>query len=165
MAQDAITPGESKKSITVHHTTDAVPEHRRAAYWSDALARTFAGAEASVPGGRCRGRIRTSRLGPVQVVTVEGGPVWIRRPAQPVESLHDGCLMVMSLFEGSAVVSQGHRETHVQPGETVFYDATHPLRIGFTRSSSTRTPRPAGGSSAAGWSGADANWPAGGPPP
>ncbi|MFE1193749.1 hypothetical protein ACFW6E_13270 [Streptomyces olivaceoviridis] len=99
------------------------------------------------------------------MATVEGGPVWIRRPAQPVESLHDGCLMVMSLFEGSAVVSQGHRETHVQPGETVFYDATHPLRIGFTGSSSTRTPRPAGGSSAAGWSGADANWPAGGPPP
>ncbi|MEW2289426.1 helix-turn-helix domain-containing protein [Streptomyces sp. NPDC047841] len=80
----------------------------------------------------CQGRIRTSRLGPVQVVTVEGGPVWIRRPAQPVESLHDGCLMVMSLFEGSAVVSQGHRETHMQPGETVFYDATHPMRITFT---------------------------------
>ncbi|CAM5244083.1 MULTISPECIES: helix-turn-helix domain-containing protein [Streptomyces] len=132
MSSDAITPGQSKKSITVHYTTDAVPEHRRAAYWSDALARTFAGAEASVPVGRCRGRIRTSRLGPVQVVTVEGGPVWIRRPAQPAESLQDGCLMVMSLLEGSAVVSQGYRETHVQPGETVFHDATHPMRIGFT---------------------------------
>ncbi|MEW2287815.1 helix-turn-helix domain-containing protein [Streptomyces sp. NPDC047841] len=136
MPADAITPGRTRgrtgNSFSARYSTDAVPEHHRAAYWSDALARTFAGAEASVPGDRCRGRLQTTRLGPVQVVTVEGGPVRIRRPAQPAESPPDGCLMVMSLFEGGAVVSQGHRETRVGPGETVFYDAAHPMRITFT---------------------------------
>jgi AraC-like DNA-binding protein len=108
-----------------------VPAHLRAVHWSDTLARAFPGTEVTVPGDGCRGSIRTSVLGPVQVVTVAGGPMELFRSAPTAASRHGGSLMVMSLLAGEAVVGQGARETPVRAGESVFCDTARPLRIAF----------------------------------
>lgn len=132
MSSDAATPDRTRKPTTARFSTDDVAEHRRAAYWSDALTRVFGGVEVPVADEGCRGTVQASLLGLVQVVTVEGAPMAMNRPAQPAGSRHDGCLMVMSLFDGTAVVTRGGQVTPVRPGETVFYDSARPMRIDFT---------------------------------
>ncbi|MFF9090935.1 helix-turn-helix domain-containing protein [Streptomyces sp. NPDC014991] len=118
--------------MEILHTTAAVPADRRLAYWQDALSRTFTAVDVRVPdGGDCRGTIRTSRLGPVQVTRVEGGAMRVQRPERPAASGPDEPLVVMSVVKGAVVVENDDRVAHLHPGDTLFFDMTRPLRVDF----------------------------------
>jgi AraC-like DNA-binding protein len=115
------------------YTTEAVPDHRRTAYWHDAVSGTFPAAEVSVPRGECAGTLRTSRLGRVRAATVQGGRMRLRWPARPDAFHRDQHLVVVTPVEGLLVVDQGEGSAHLSPGVTGFCDLARPTRIDFMR--------------------------------
>lgn len=119
--------------MEAHYTTDAVPTHQRLAYWRDAVSLVFPSADITMADEECRGALRLSQFGPVQVFTVRGEAMRIRLPARPVVSPRDAFLVVVTPTEGVAVVDQGDGVTRVGPGETAFCDLTRPIRMEFSR--------------------------------
>jgi AraC-like DNA-binding protein len=113
------------------YTTSSVPTHQRLEYWRAALSHTFAAVDIAVPDEVCSGSIRTSRLGHLQVATVEGGPLWARRTPRMITPGRDQQLIVKLLVRGVARVEQDAREVHLRPGEIVFCDMARPLRMAF----------------------------------
>ncbi|MCS0600040.1 helix-turn-helix domain-containing protein [Streptomyces sp. LP11] len=112
------------------YATEAVPTHRRRAYWREALSRTFGAVDMSVPDEVDRGTIRTSLLGPMQVVTVDGDPLRALRTQRLISgSDNDGYVVVKLLSKGVARVEQDRRDACVQPGQLFVYDMARPIRL------------------------------------
>ncbi|MER6566768.1 helix-turn-helix domain-containing protein [Streptomyces sp. NPDC001093] len=112
------------------HTTDAVPSHRRRAYWREALSETFGSVDMGVPDEIHRGTIRTSLLGPMQAVTVEGDPLRALRTRRLIAgSDNDDYVVVKLLSRGVARVEQDTRDTFVRPGQLFVYDMARPVRM------------------------------------
>jgi hypothetical protein len=113
------------------YTTEAVPEHRRTAYWQDAVSGTFPAAEVSVPRGECAGTLRSSELGRVRAAAVRGGRMRLRWPARPDLPHPEQPLLVVTPVEGLLVADQGDGGAHLTPGTTGFCDLARPVRIDF----------------------------------
>ncbi|MEV6836954.1 helix-turn-helix domain-containing protein [Streptomyces sp. NPDC051133] len=114
------------------YSTDAVSAHRRRAYWREALSRTFGAVDMAVSDEVGRGTIRTSLLGPVQAVTVEGDPMRGLRTRRLIAgSDNDDYVVVKLLSRGVARVEQDTREAQVRPGQLFVYDMARPVRLTF----------------------------------
>ncbi|MGW1787858.1 helix-turn-helix domain-containing protein [Streptomyces tubercidicus] len=112
------------------HTTDAVPAHRRRSYWREALSQTFGAVDMGVPDEIGRGTIRTSLLGPMQAVTVDGDPLRALRTRRLIAgSDNDDYVVVKLLSRGVARVEQDTRDAFVQPGQLFLYDMARPIRM------------------------------------
>ncbi|MFF8727014.1 helix-turn-helix domain-containing protein [Streptomyces sp. NPDC015171] len=112
------------------YTTEAVPAQRRRAYWREALSRTFGAVDMGVPDEVDGGTIRTSPLGPMQVVTVDGDPLRARRtPRLIAGSADDDYVVVKLLTRGVARIEQDTREAYVRPGQLFVYDMARPVRL------------------------------------
>ncbi|WP_217209591.1 helix-turn-helix domain-containing protein [Streptomyces sp. AC550_RSS872] len=121
------------------YTTDSVPTDQRQTYWRAALSQTFAAVDIAVLDEVCSGTIRTSRLGHLQVATVDGDPLWARRTPQLIARGKDEYLVVMQLVRGVAEVEQDAREAHLHPGEIVFCDMARPMRMDFPHPFQTKS--------------------------
>ncbi|MFR9793518.1 helix-turn-helix domain-containing protein [Streptomyces sp. MB22_4] len=120
---------EPRLSDTLY-ATDAVPAHRRRAYWRESLCRTFGAVDMTVPDEVDRGTIRTSPLGPMQVVTVDGDPLRALRTRRLIAgSDNDAYVVVKLLNRGVARVEQDDRDAYVRPGQLFVYDMARPIRM------------------------------------
>ena len=122
MSPDSSIPEAGRQLSDTLYTTDSVPAHQRQTYWREALSQTFAAVDIAVSDEVCSGTIRTSRLGHLQVATVEGEPLRVRRTPRLIARGEDEYLVVKLLVKGVAMVEQDAREVHLHPGEIVFCD-------------------------------------------
>ncbi|MEW2287521.1 helix-turn-helix domain-containing protein [Streptomyces sp. NPDC047841] len=130
----------SPNPSTTLHTTDAVPAHRRRAYWREALSRTFGAVDISVPEEVYAGTVRTSPLGRIRGVTVEGDPMQTLRTRRLIAgSTDDNHVVVMLLSRGNARVEQDERDVHVGSGALFVYDRARPLRLTFPQPFQTKS--------------------------
>lgn len=112
------------------YTTDAVPPHRRRTYWREALSRTFGAVDMSVTDEVGSATIRTSPLGPMQAVTVEGDPMRVLRTRRLIAgSDNDDYVVVKLLSSGAARIEQDDRDACVRPGQLFVYDMARPVRL------------------------------------
>lgn len=125
---------------TTLHTTDSVPAHRRRLYWREALSQTFGAVDISVPEEVYSGTVRTSPLGRIRDVTVEGDPMQTLRTRRLIAgSSNDNHVVVMLLSRGNARVEQDERDVHVRSGALFVYDRARPLRLTFPEPFQTKS--------------------------
>ncbi|MFF7534480.1 helix-turn-helix domain-containing protein [Streptomyces bobili] len=139
MSPDSSIPEPGRQLSGTLYTTDSVPTHQRRTYWRAALSQTFAAVDIAVSDEVCSGTIRTSRLGHLQVATVEGEPLRARRTPQLIARGEDEYLVVKLLVRGAAIVEQDAREVHLHPGEIVFCDLARPMRMEFPHPFQTKS--------------------------
>ncbi|MEU4925336.1 helix-turn-helix domain-containing protein [Streptomyces yokosukanensis] len=107
-----------------------MPTHRRRTYWREALSQTFGSVDMGVPDEIDRGTIRTSPLGPMQVVTVDGDPLRALRTQRLIAGSDNGDHVVVKLLsKGVARVEQDTRDACVRPGQLFVYDMARPIRM------------------------------------
>jgi AraC-like DNA-binding protein len=96
------------------------------------LSQTFGAVDISVPEEVYSGTVRTSPLGSVRGVTVEGDPMQTQRTRRLIAgSADDHHVVVMLLSRGDARVEQDTRDVHVRSGALFVYDRARPLRLTF----------------------------------
>ncbi|WP_225828547.1 helix-turn-helix domain-containing protein [Streptomyces naphthomycinicus] len=121
-------------------TTDSVPAHRRRAYWREALSQTFGAVDIKVAGEVYSGTVRTSPLGRIRRVTVEGDPLQTLRTRRLIAgSTGDDHVVVMLVSRGKARVEQDTRDLHVRSGALFVYDRARPLRLTFPEPFQTKS--------------------------
>ncbi|MFF5533450.1 helix-turn-helix domain-containing protein [Streptomyces cinerochromogenes] len=122
----------SPDSAATLHTTESVPAHRRRVYWRDVLSQTFGAVDISVPEEVYAGTVRTSPLGRIRRVTVEGDPMQTLRTRRLIAgSADDNHVVVMLVSRGNARVEQDTRDAYVGSGTLFVYDRARPLRLTF----------------------------------
>ncbi|MFI1790603.1 helix-turn-helix domain-containing protein [Streptomyces olivaceoviridis] len=130
MSSDPSTPDPGAPGTL--HSTKTVPAHRRRAYWREALSQTFGAVDPGVPDDVACGTIRTSPLGPMQTVAVEGDPQRAPRTRRVIaQGGNDDYVVVMLLCQGAAHVEQDGREARVRPGQLFVYDMARPVQLTF----------------------------------
>jgi AraC-like DNA-binding protein len=130
---------DSSTTLTLH-TTDSVPAHRRRVYWRETLSRTFGAVDIRVPEDVYSGAVRTSPLGRMRRVTVEGDPMQTLRTRRLISgSADDDHVVVMLLSKGNARVEQDTRDLHVRSGALFVYDRARPLRLTFPHPFQTKS--------------------------
>ena len=122
------------------HTTDSLPIHRRRAYWREALSQTFGAVDMTVPDEVYSGTIRTTPLGRLQAVTVDGDCLSALRTRQLVAQGHEDEYVVVKLLDrGVARLEQDGREALIGPGDIFVYDMARPVRLNLTQSFRTKS--------------------------
>ncbi|MFE9445147.1 helix-turn-helix domain-containing protein [Streptomyces sp. NPDC006602] len=116
-----------------------MPTHQRQEFWRAALSRTFTSVDIAVPDEVCSGSLRTSPLGRLQIATVEGGPLCVRRTPRLIARGEDQRLIVKLLVRGVASVEQDAREVHLRPGAIAICDMARPLRMAFPQPFQTKS--------------------------
>ncbi|MFI9584212.1 helix-turn-helix domain-containing protein [Streptomyces sp. NPDC052236] len=141
---DLLTPGAPvRKEGSVpgsFYTTDALPIHRRRAYWREALAQTFGAVDMAVPDEVYSGTIRTTPLGRLQAVAVDGDYLSVLRTRRVVAQSHAEAHVVVKLLErGVARLEQDGREALLGPGDIFVYDTARALRLNFPQAFRTKS--------------------------
>jgi AraC-like DNA-binding protein len=108
-----------------------VPASARRAYWREALSRTFNAVDITVPDDVYSGTIRTSRLGHLQVTTVECDSLRAVRTPRLIARGTGENVIVRVQATGVARIEQDAREAYLQAGEIVIYDMARPHRMDF----------------------------------
>jgi AraC-like DNA-binding protein len=123
------------------HTTASLPVDRRRAHWHEALSRTFGSMDIStVPDDVCSGTIRTTSLGRLQAVTVDGDRLSARRTGRlAAQGGEDEYVVVTLLDRGIARLEQDGREALLGPGDIFVYDRARPLRLDLPQSFRTKS--------------------------
>ncbi|WP_086733028.1 helix-turn-helix domain-containing protein [Streptomyces glaucescens] len=121
-------------------TTDSLPAHHRGAYWRGALSETFGVVDMTVPEEVYRGTIRTTPLGRLQAVTVDGDGLSALRTRRLVsQDDKDEYIVVTLLDTGTARLEQDGREALLGPGDIFLHDMARPLRLTFPESFRTKS--------------------------
>lgn len=122
------------------HTTIVLPAHRRRGLWREALSRTFGAVDMTVPDEVHSGSIRTTPLGRLQAVTVDGDCLSARRTQRLVAQGHEDEYVVVKLLEtGVARLEQDGREALLGPGDIFVYDMARPVRLSLPRTFRTKS--------------------------
>ncbi|WP_322619724.1 helix-turn-helix domain-containing protein [Streptomyces acidicola] len=107
-----------------------MPTHRRRTYWCEALSRTFGAVDMTVPDEVDRGTIRTSPLGQMLAVTVDGDPLRAVRTRRLIAgSDNDDYVVVKLVSRGAARIEQDTRDVFVRPGQLFIYDMARPIQL------------------------------------
>ncbi|MEV7866344.1 helix-turn-helix domain-containing protein [Streptomyces sp. NPDC088124] len=107
-----------------------MPTNRRRTYWCEALSRTFGAVDMAVPDEVDHGTIRTSPLGQMLAVTVDGDPLRAVRTRRLIAgSDNDDYVVVKLVSRGAARVEQDTRDVCVRPGQLFVYDMARPIRL------------------------------------
>ncbi|MFJ5306816.1 helix-turn-helix domain-containing protein [Streptomyces sp. NPDC088350] len=121
------------------YTTDSLPVQHRRAYWREALSRTFGAVTMNVPDEVYSGTIRTSPLGRLQTITVDGDSLYALRTNRLVaQGREEECVVVKLLDRGTARLTQDGREADLRPGDIFVYDMARPVRLDLPRSFRTK---------------------------
>ncbi|WP_406423991.1 helix-turn-helix domain-containing protein [Streptomyces sp. NBC_01589] len=132
-----LAPGQVPGAL---NTTDSVPAHRRRAYWREALSQTFGAVDMTVPDEVYSGTIRTTPLGRLQAVTVDGDCLSALRSRRLVaQGSEDEYVVVKLLDRGIARLEQDGREAHLGPGDVFVYDMARPVRLNLPQSFRTKS--------------------------
>ena len=132
-----LAPGQVQGTL---YTTDSVPAHRRRAYWCEALSRTFGAMDITVSDEVYSGTIRTTPLGRLQAVTVDGDCLSALRTRRLVaQGSEDEYVVVKLLDRGAARLEQDGREALLGPGDVFVYDMARPVRLSFPQSFRTKS--------------------------
>ncbi|MGW1027151.1 AraC-like ligand-binding domain-containing protein [Streptomyces sp. NPDC002577] len=141
MSPDSSRPEPGQLPGTLY-TTESLPVHHRRAHWREALARTFGAVDMTVPDEVCSGTIRTTPLGRLQAVTVEGDCLSALRTRRLVaQSNADEYVVVKQLDRGAALLEQDGREALLGPGDVFIYDLARPVRLNLSQSFRTKALR------------------------
>ncbi|MFF4833113.1 helix-turn-helix domain-containing protein [Streptomyces sp. NPDC001315] len=137
---DAATREAGLQPSGTFHTTDSVPRQRRRTYWREVLSQTFGAVDISVPEEVYSGTLRTSPLGRIRGVTVDGDSMQTLRTRRLIAgSANDDHVVVMLLSSGAARVEQDARDAYVRPGQLFVYDRARPLRLTFPETFQTKS--------------------------
>ncbi|MFD8288083.1 helix-turn-helix domain-containing protein [Streptomyces lavendulae] len=113
-----------------HYTTEGLPAARRRAYWREALSNTFGSVDMKVPDEVEHGLIRTSLVGSLQAVTVEGDPHRAQRTRRLIAgSNNDEYVVVKVLSRGAVRVEQDARDACLSAGQLFVYDMSRPVQL------------------------------------
>ncbi|MFG2353084.1 helix-turn-helix domain-containing protein [Streptomyces sp. NPDC048521] len=124
------TSPESRHLPGALSTTDSPPADRRRAYWREALSRTFGLVDIAVPDEVRSGTIRTTPLGRLQAVAVDGDRPSVLRTRRLVARGREEEYVVVKLLErGVARIQQDGREALLEPGDVFLYDRARPVRL------------------------------------
>lgn len=133
------SPPDEDRHVGSLLTTDSVPAPQRRTYWREALSRTFTAVDIVVPDDVYSGTIRTSRLGHLQVVTVECDSLRAVRTPRLIAQGNAENLIVRLQGKGVARLEQDGREAYLQAGEIVIYDLARPHRMDFPERLQTKS--------------------------
>lgn len=139
MSPDSSIPMSGRQLSGTLYSTHSAPAPQRLEYWRAALSHAFAAVDVTVPDEVCSGSVRTSRLGHLQVATVEGDPLGARRTPRLIARGEDQQLVVTLLARGVARFEQDAREVELRPGEIVICDMARPLRMEFPNPFQTKS--------------------------
>ncbi|MFD9797066.1 helix-turn-helix domain-containing protein [Streptomyces sp. NPDC059070] len=113
-----------------HYTTQGLPASHRRAYWREALSNTFGSVDMKVPDEVEYGLVRTSLVGSLQAVTVEGEPHRAQRTRRLIAgSNNDEYVVVKVLSHGAVRVEQDARDTCLSAGQLFVYDMSRPVQL------------------------------------
>lgn len=122
------------------HTTDSLPVGHRRAYRREALPQTVGAADTTIPDEVCSGTIRTTPLGRLKAVTVEGDCLSVLRTRRLVAQGNEDEYVVVTLLErGVARLEQDGRAAPLGPGDIVIYDMARPVRLTLPPSFRTKS--------------------------
>ncbi|MFF7456878.1 helix-turn-helix domain-containing protein [Kitasatospora sp. NPDC008115] len=128
------------EGVAAHYTTEGLPVSGRRAYWREALSRTFGPVDMKLPDEVEHGTIRTSLLGRLQAVTVEGDPHQAQRTRRLIARSDDEEFVVVKILDrGSLHVEQDTRETRLRAGQLFVYDLARPVRLTVPERFSTKS--------------------------
>ncbi|MFI6930640.1 helix-turn-helix domain-containing protein [Streptomyces sp. NPDC050287] len=133
------SPPDEDRHVDSLLTTDSVPAPQRRTYWCEALSRTFTAVDIVVPDDVYSGTIRTSRLGHLQVVTVECDSLRAVRTPRLIARGNTENLIVRLQGKGVARLEQDGREACLRAGEIVIYDMARPHRMEFPERLQTKS--------------------------
>ncbi|UKY54798.1 helix-turn-helix domain-containing protein [Streptomyces inhibens] len=132
-----LEPGQVPATL---NTTDSVPADRKRAHWREVLSQTFGAVDMAVPDEVYSGTIRTTPLGPLQAVTVDGDCLSARRSRRLVaQGREDDYVVVKLLDRGIARLEQDGREAYLGSGDVFVYDMARPVRLDFPQSFRTKS--------------------------
>jgi AraC-like DNA-binding protein len=121
-------------------TTDSLPADHRHAHWREALSRTFGSVDTAAPDEACSGTIRTTPLGRLQAVTVDGDRLCVLRTRRLLgRGREEGYVVVELLERGIARIQQDGREALLEPGDVFLYDMARPVRLDLPRPFRTKS--------------------------
>ncbi|MER5978375.1 helix-turn-helix domain-containing protein [Streptomyces sp. NPDC001857] len=116
--------------MTLVLTTASVPDQDQLAYWREALNRTLGPMAVTARGeGPFRGRIATTRLGPLRVSSLDADPQRAGRTHRHLARADAEHVVVGVLTAGRATLVQDGRKTDVGTGDLVVYDTTRPYSL------------------------------------
>ncbi|MFI6358310.1 helix-turn-helix domain-containing protein [Streptomyces sp. NPDC050743] len=122
------------------HNTDLLPADRRRAYWREALSRTFGAVDMTVADEVHTGTIRTTSLGRIQAVTLEGDCLSALRTRRLVaQGSEDEYVVVKMMDRGVARLEQDGREALLGPGDIFVYDMARPARLNLPQPFRTKS--------------------------
>jgi AraC-like DNA-binding protein len=102
--------------------------------WREAVSQAFVPLEAETVGGTgFNGHLAAASLGELELSTVGGAPVRVRRTPATIRSADRGYLKVGVQTRGYCVLTQDGREAALTPGDLAVYDTTRPYELVFDR--------------------------------
>ncbi|WP_331769222.1 helix-turn-helix domain-containing protein (plasmid) [Embleya sp. NBC_00888] len=122
------------------HTTDSPPVRCGRAYRHEALPRTVGAVDMTIPNEAYSGTSRTTPLGRLKAVTVDGDCLSALRTRRLVaQGDEDEYVVVTVLDTGVARLEQDGRAAPLGPGDIVIYDMARPVRLALPPSFRTKS--------------------------
>lgn len=113
-------------------TTTSVPDQDRVAYWNNAVNRTLVPMKVTPRGdGPFDARIVTSRLGYVQVSTLEADAERVSRTPELIARSSEALVSVSVQVSGTATLIQDGRRAEVSEGDLVVCDRSRPYSFDY----------------------------------
>lgn len=113
-------------------TTASVPDRDKVAYWRDAVGRALVPMTVAPRGtGPFSGRITTSRLGGLQVTTMEADAKRVSRTPALIARSPEAFVAVGIQVSGTATLVQDGRRAQVGEGDLAVYDTTRPYSFDY----------------------------------
>lgn len=129
-------PGEVERHgpsviVTVARTTDVDP-HDRFDYWRESISSAIAPLDArAAPRPGFRGQLRSATAGAAHLIDVVADPHCANRTKQLIDGSPSGFYKVSAQLLGRAVLRQGTRTAHLEPGDFAIYDPDQPYNLTF----------------------------------
>nr|WP_083976019.1 helix-turn-helix domain-containing protein [Herbidospora sakaeratensis] len=116
--------------LYIAHTA-GVPVEERQDFWQDVVSSAFVPLEAVFPKDRFDGKLRSTSLGPIDVIDVGATAHQARRTPRLVSAAPSDTLKLGLFVRGRGRLEQGGRQAVVETGEMAVYDTDRPYWLDF----------------------------------